>query len=253
MRPSTEEFLYFLLWTADTLARPTWRNIHDGFESWAWRSGLGRRVAELQRLQLIEGAPADLTGAIVRLTTAGKRAALGGRDPEECWARPWDGRWRMVLFDIPERQRRIRWRLWRFFRANRFGFLQNSVWITPDPFSIDRLRRVGPPSDVEYLILIEGRPAGNETDAAIVRGAWDFDGINAAYRRHGKVLDARPREVDQFRRWSALERRAWSDATRRDPLLPSGLLPSGYLGRTAWTRRTQVLAELAVEGGAAAV
>ena len=30
--------------------------------------------------------------------------ALGGRDPQEQWARPWDGRWRLVLFDVPTGQ-----------------------------------------------------------------------------------------------------------------------------------------------------
>ncbi len=33
MRPSTEEFLYFLLWNADSLMRPTWRNLTDPFET----------------------------------------------------------------------------------------------------------------------------------------------------------------------------------------------------------------------------
>ncbi len=35
MQPKTEEFLNLLLWSADTLARPTFRNLTDSYESWA--------------------------------------------------------------------------------------------------------------------------------------------------------------------------------------------------------------------------
>ena len=42
MQPKTEEFLNFLLWSADLLARPTFRNLTDSYESWAYRNGLMR-------------------------------------------------------------------------------------------------------------------------------------------------------------------------------------------------------------------
>ncbi|MBI5004332.1 CRISPR-associated endonuclease Cas2 [Candidatus Kaiserbacteria bacterium] len=46
--------------------------------------------------------------------------------------RRWDRRWRMVIFDIPERRRAVRERL--RILMHEFGFLrlQNSVWISPD-------------------------------------------------------------------------------------------------------------------------
>ena len=44
MKPQTEELLYYLLWSADTLMRPTWRRLEEPFEAWAWRNGLIRRL-----------------------------------------------------------------------------------------------------------------------------------------------------------------------------------------------------------------
>lgn len=45
--------------------------------------------------------------------------------------RRWDGRWRVVLFDIPERRRSVRNRLRIFMQEYGFVRLQDSVWIYP--------------------------------------------------------------------------------------------------------------------------
>lgn len=43
----------------------------------------------------------------------------------------WDGRWRMVVFDIPERRRTARLRLRRIMGEIGFVRLQDSVWVYP--------------------------------------------------------------------------------------------------------------------------
>src|ERR1035438_10257689 len=48
MKPQTEEFLNFLLWSADKLAKPTFRNLTDSYENWAYHNGLLRRGCTLQ-------------------------------------------------------------------------------------------------------------------------------------------------------------------------------------------------------------
>ncbi len=247
MRPSTEEFLYFLLWTAESLARPTWRNLHDSFESWAWRSGLGRRIAELERMKLLEKAPGDAQDAVVRLTTTGQTVALGGRLPGERWKRHWDGNWRMVLFDIPQHQKAVRMRLWRYLKSQGYGYLQNSVWVTPDPIFPSGFVEAADLPSVEAMILMEGRPCGGETDADVVQGAWGFPKINALYERSIALLENVPAVSDwpRLRRWARHERLAWKEALRSDPLLPERLAPRGYLGFKAWDKRNQVITRLA--------
>src|SRR5690348_16092378 len=54
MRAKTEEFLNLLLWSADLLARPTFRNLTDSYEGWAYRNGLLRQAAKLERQHLLE-------------------------------------------------------------------------------------------------------------------------------------------------------------------------------------------------------
>ena len=60
--------------------------------------------------------------------------ALGGCDPEERWNRGWDGKWRIIVFDLPEKKRGLRNDLRKQLRSARFGGLQRSVWISPGPF-----------------------------------------------------------------------------------------------------------------------
>lgn len=43
----------------------------------------------------------------------------------------WDGRWRMIVFDVPERRRKIRNKLCTTMREVGFVRLQDSVWVYP--------------------------------------------------------------------------------------------------------------------------
>jgi len=250
MRPKREEFLNFLLWSSEKLARPTFRNLTDSYESWAYRNGLGRQVAALEKKQLIERNCFASDDRVYRLTWQGRLHLLGGRDPQARWSREWDGRWRLVLFDVPTAQNAHRARLRRYLREKGFGYLQNSVWITPDSLAEERQILGGGKINVESLILLEARPCAGETDGEIVAGAWDFGRINRRYARHLEILDERPGEAlvneaaaRALLRWAALEREAWLDAVTNDPLLPERILPPDYLGRQAWHRRIEVLRE----------
>lgn len=248
MKPKTEEFLNLLLWSADMLMRPTFRNLTDSYESWAYRNRLQRQVATLEKQQLVEGNPASPDDRAYRLTCQGRLHALGGRDPQAQWSRAWDGRWRIVLFDVPTAQNSHRARLRRYLRDQGCGCLQNSVWVTPDSMEEGRHALVGGKINVESLIMLEARPCAGESDAEIVAGAWDFECINRRYARHLKILEERPRgtlgneaAAKSLLRWAAVEREAWLDAVTKDPLLPERILPVDYLGKQAWQQRIEVL------------
>jgi len=109
MKAKSELLLYHLLWTAETVMDPTFRNLDASFESWAYRNGFLPQIHRLEAAGLIESPKESWSrGRFVRLTEDGRIAALGGRDPEACWAAPWDKKWRLVLFDLPEKERALR-------------------------------------------------------------------------------------------------------------------------------------------------
>jgi phenylacetic acid degradation operon negative regulatory protein len=240
--------LNLLLWTADKLARPTFRNLTDSYEEWAYRNGLTRQLSRLEKEGLIECDPTSGNDRLYRLTELGRLCVLGGRDPEAQWSRSWDGKWRLVLFDVPVDQHVHRSRLLRYLRSRGFGCLQGSVWVTPDPMHTEREVLSAGEINVESLLLLEARPCAGESDEEIVAGAWDFKTINQHYSRHLEILEqfseaslnAQP-AARTLQRWGDEERSAWQTAVALDPLLPKRLLPADYLGCIAWQKRIQVL------------
>ncbi len=244
MKRKTEELLYLLGWSCDLFLRPTFRNLTGSFEEWVYANGLRLQLARLEQQKLIERRGASGAGRVYRLTAAGLLHMHAGRSPKLLWDRPWDRKWRMVLFDFPNTKHAARNRLRAHLRRCRFGYLQKSVWITPDPMpSVDEFG-AGGGVDVESLILLEARPCAGQTDEEIVTGAWDFPYINSRYEEYLKVLKERPDgnlhnviAAKAFRRWIQHERQAWTEALAADPLLPEKLLPQGYLGCTAWQQR----------------
>lgn len=247
MKPKTEELLNMLLWTLDQAMRPTFRNLHESYEGWAYRNGVLRQAETLAGRGYLERGGHGPDARVYRLTEQGRLHALGGRDPDYEWHRPWDGRWRLVLFDIGEEQAVQRDRLRRYLRSRGFGYLQHSVWVSPHPLERENEVLQGLSVDVESLILLEAKPAAGESDQEIARGAWDFPAINKRYKDHMAMLAACPRKPVQssadarkLRDWARRERSAWLHAVTADPLLPRGLWPAGYLGPRAWQQRRKV-------------
>jgi DNA-binding transcriptional regulator PaaX len=244
MKARTELFLYSLLWTAETLARPTFRNVSHSFEGWAYRSGLSRQIAELEKRGFVERR--NERDRVYRLTEGGRIRALGGRDPEAWWSRSWDRWWRFISFDVPTSENRKRDQLRHYLRSHWFGLLQRSLWITPD--SLDPQLRLLRKTNVNArsLVLLQAQACGGESNEDLVCAAWNFDGINRRYTSHLEILNQRPSariknklQADALIRWAQKEHANWTNAVRSDPLLPGALIPRGYLGKRAWKRRVE--------------
>jgi DNA-binding transcriptional regulator PaaX len=206
----------------------------------------GRMVRQVQALEdaglINRGGVGPLDERVVRLTDAGHRVLWGALDPEALWRRRWDGMWRMAMFDVPESRNAMRARIRRNLRDLRFGWLQNSVWLSPDPVSQLMQVLTDERISVESLLFMEGRPAGGETDAELVAGGWDFEKLARLHAVYLKFLETRPRagragKGGGWAAWLVAEERAWREIVRHDPFLPSVLLPRDYAGRAVWEAR----------------
>lgn len=249
-RAQGDDFLMLLLWGTEKLVFPTWQNLFEPYEGWEHRHAFGQLVRRLEQRQLLK-RDQQAGKAVYRLTERGRLAALGGRVPEQRWGRIWDGRWRMIIFDLPVSQQKVRVQLLRWLRANGFGYLQNSVWIHPDPLAELTTALKDFRDDVESLTVMESYCCAGYSNDAIVRGAWDFPEINRRYRAYLNVV-AEHRQFHTshpspalFSAWLRRERFAWRDAVQLDPLLPRVLLPADYQGQRAWQARQTAFAAVA--------
>ena len=239
---TAEDVLLLLVFGLEQMTSRSLPRLTESYEAWEYRNRLRYHFRRLEAQQLIkreEGAE----GMVYRLTDVGQLAVAGGRHPEQCWNRPWDGRWRMVLFDLPAQQHKVRQRLWRWLRANHFGYLQNSVWIHPDPVP-EVVAALGSfRDDVESFTVMEATCVAGAPDSSVVNGAWDFDELNQRYHAYlGAVKQPQGRTRGTRHAWLQQERLAWWHAVSLDPLLPRPLWPKGYLGGKAWQTRRQFFA-----------
>lgn len=88
------------------------------------KSKFSQAIKRLRERGLIEKDIINTDQIILKLTNLGIQA-LGSKDDEE-----WDGKWRIVIFDIPEQKRIIRNLFRRRLKYWGFKRWQQSVWIT---------------------------------------------------------------------------------------------------------------------------
>jgi phenylacetic acid degradation operon negative regulatory protein len=204
----------------------------------------------LERKAYLERQPGGSCDRIYRLTPKGRLAALGGRDPEQLWARNWDGKWRILMFDLPRKPQRPRVRLRKVLRENGLGCLQGSVWITPDP--LDKIRKqLKGDRHPSSLLLFEGNAIGGEKTKEMVFSAWKFYDINWMWGEHERCLNAGKRfikddsmDTEELKKWAIAEYGAWKNVLELDPFLPKQLLPLNYRGRRIWKKRVQLWEKL---------
>lgn len=175
--------------------------------------------------------------AFYALTPAGAlRLEQGVRRVYRTGTEPWDGRWRLFTYAVPEERRAARDRLRRELAWLGLGPLSRSTWVTTRDLA-PVLRELSAARGLDGAVaLFDARNLGPADDRALVERCWDLGAIAARYRRF--VTMVRPRAVALRRR---LRRGRLSDAScfaekiwlvheyRKflfvDPGLPDELLP----------------------------
>jgi len=152
---------------------------------------------------------------------------------------PWDRRWRMVIYSVPETDRALREELRKELSWLGFGPLAASTWISPR----DRLQEVEEHFADQTSIrmdLLSCESSGLAQDRQMAARCWDLDALNADYQ--ALLRQYRPR-MSGYRdgrlspREALVERMQLTHDYRlfpfRDPDLPEELVPAGWRGRQA--------------------
>jgi phenylacetic acid degradation operon negative regulatory protein len=157
---------------------------------------------------------------------------------------PWDGRWRLLTYGIPEGRRPLRDRLRRELTWLGLGPLSRSTWLTPRNLATELAELVRAHGLHDNVAIFEAALLGPEEDRALVRRCWDLGAIATRYRafiattrrraaslrvrlRRGAISDAacfaeKIRLVHEYRKFLFV-----------DPGLPHALLPQGWPGLEA--------------------
>lgn len=138
----------------------------------------------------------------------------------------WDGVWRLVMFDIPEKERDLRDKFRRGLMSLNLRNLQGSVWVA----SRDVRKEVKELADEVGVVpeRLNIFTAKAENDRNVAR-SWSLDGLNKSYKeftqRVERILKSK-REITSFE----VKKMIFDYALirRKDPNLPPHLLPRDW-------------------------
>lgn len=205
------------LGVAPKAARQSMARMHE--RDWLTKEKVGRQT----RWTLTEGAASLLTSGAERIYGFG-----GGHDS-------WDGRWLVLLASVPERERRLRYRMTVGLRWAGFGSLGQGVWLSPWVGQEDAI--VGLLRDLDVgasSFVAELGALGSGIDLA--SQAWDLPALRTEYDAFladtaGPAGDDAGAAVEL----AALVHR-WRRFPSLDPDLPAALLPADWPGPAAVRR-----------------
>ncbi|HLW60460.1 MAG TPA: PaaX family transcriptional regulator C-terminal domain-containing protein [bacterium] len=183
--------------------------------------------------------------AFYSLTPQGAwRVAEGVRRVYQSGPEPWDARWRLLTYAIPEGRRPARDRLRRELTWLGLGPLSKSTWITPRNLTSLLTELAAARGVTDHVTIFEADSLGLPQDRALVARCWDLAAIAGKYRAF--IRATRRRSAGRRPR---LRRRGISPAAcfaekillvheyRKflfvDPGLPAELLPPDWPGRDA--------------------
>ena len=171
---------------------------------------------------------------------------------------PWDGRWHLLTYSIPESKRHLRRRLRRRLLWLGFGALNHATWISPRDLRTEVEQVVNALRVRSYVEFFTGEHRGFASDEEIVARCWDLKRLDDYYtdlvarydppfQEHQARLMAggslEPQECFAQRFMLIHEYRS---SPYVDPNLPLELLPDDWLGERA-TQLFQQYHDLLVE------
>jgi len=171
---------------------------------------------------------------------------------------PWDGRWYLLTYSIPESKRHLRRRLRRRLVWLGFGALNPATWISPRDLRTRVARVVTDLNVRSYVELFATEHFGYTSDEEIVARCWNLEQLNdyfAAFiaRYDSPVRDFQARlaagngiDLQECFLQRFMLIHDYRSSPYVDPNLPIELLPQDWLGEAA-TRLFQQYRDLLVD------
>ncbi|WP_395292832.1 PaaX family transcriptional regulator C-terminal domain-containing protein [Kitasatospora hibisci] len=188
--------------------------------------------------------------AVLRESTEARRSA----EPEVDFVRhmyaqdaglaPWDGRWRLAAFAVPEPARQARDALREALVRLGGAAVQGGVYVCAnnwEPYVEAEADRLGLRDRLTLLTTDDLRIAGESDPITLARRLWPLDELAHGHRRLAGIADARcarlagPSVPDRTERLAVTVELAaeFTRAVAADPLLPPELLPEPWPGAQA--------------------
>ncbi len=141
----------------------------------------------------------------------------------------WDGKWRIISYEIPEKKREMRDRLRREMQGWGLGPWHRSFWLTPHPV-VDVLRDlIAQKEEERYIQAFEGTPVFGDREVLIEK-VWGKSALDSHYRELFKkwheILSSQDEKLVKFKNVLS----EYIVLLRQDPGLPKELIGDSWIG-----------------------
>ena len=145
----------------------------------------------------------------------------------------WDGKWRIISYEIPEKKREIRDRLRREMQGWGLGPWHRSFWITPHPILPTLKSLTEQKEEEKYIQAFEADHTFGDREFLIEK-VWSKSVLDKSYRELFKkwheVLSSDDEKADKLRKVIG----EYINLLRQDPGLPTELVGEGWIGFEGW-------------------
>ena len=145
----------------------------------------------------------------------------------------WDGLWRIISYEIPEKKRDLRDRLRREMRGWGLGPWHRSFWLTPHPIISDLKNLVFGKEEEKYIQSFEATHVFGDMDV-LVEKVWGKSTLDKKYRDLFKkwhdILSTDATKDEKMRQIIY----AYIQILRDDPGLPASLIGRKWIGFEAF-------------------
>lgn len=150
----------------------------------------------------------------------------------------WDGRWRLVIFDVPETKRKLRDLFRTFLRDLGFGLMKSSVWISPWDKKEEIKRFAKRHSLNDYITLLDtDMVTDSYQNVLLAQQSWDWTALESAYKEFLGMAEHRLAELKSAGRLQRFKAKKlvflYAEVVKKDPLLPTDIAPNASLVRRA--------------------
>jgi phenylacetic acid degradation operon negative regulatory protein len=145
----------------------------------------------------------------------------------------WDGKWRIISYEIPEKKREIRDRLRREMQGWGLGPWHRSFWLTPHPIVEILKNLVSQKEEEKYIQAFEGMPVFGDREILIEK-VWGKSILDKTYRELFKkwhdILSGQEEKTDKLKKIVG----EYIVLLRLDPGLPKELVGDSWIGFEGW-------------------
>lgn len=134
--------------------------------------------------------------------------------------KPWDKKWRFVVFDIPQKNRNARDLIRRRLKEWDFKFFQRSIWFSPLPIT-NKIKQLDKQvDDTDYLSIIEGKILRCKPQK-IIQEKWKI----SKWENKANIWRQKAKKEDKLS--EKLQLQFW-DLVSEHPKVPLDLLPPAW-------------------------